>query len=52
VVISIDGRSVVDLGFADAINSIRGPEGTQVILGVRREGEGLEIRAVRRLVRG
>jgi len=52
VVISVDGRSVVDLGFADAINAIRGPEGTAVVLGVRREGEGLEIRAVRRMVRG
>jgi len=52
VVISVDGRSVVDLGFADAVNAIRGPEGTSVVLGVRRDGEGLEIRAVRRLVRG
>jgi C-terminal processing protease CtpA/Prc len=52
LVVSVDGRAVVDLGFTEAVNAIRGPEGSTVVLGVRRGEERLEIRAVRRLVRG
>jgi hypothetical protein len=35
-IVSIDGRSVVEIGFDDAIQAIRGPVGTRVRLGVRR----------------
>jgi uncharacterized GH25 family protein len=52
LILSVDGRAVVELGFSEAINAIRGPEGTSVLLGVKRGEERLELRAVRRLVRG
>jgi C-terminal processing protease CtpA/Prc len=35
-IVRIDGRPVVELGFAEAVQSIRGPEGTRLVLGVRR----------------
>jgi hypothetical protein len=35
-IVSIDGRGVLDLGFEDAIQAIRGPVGSSVRLGVRR----------------
>ena len=35
-IVRIDGRPVVELGFTDAVQSIRGPEGSQLVLGVRR----------------
>lgn len=49
----IDGQAVTDLGFAGAVERIRGPEGTSVRLSVRRaNGEELEITVPRRIVRG
>jgi hypothetical protein len=38
-ILHIDGVPVVELGFPAAIQRIRGPEGTQVLLGVRRAGQ-------------
>ncbi|MFY0528679.1 carboxypeptidase regulatory-like domain-containing protein [Archangium gephyra] len=35
-IVRIDGRPVVELGFTDAIQSIRGAEGSTLVLGVRR----------------
>jgi hypothetical protein len=35
-IVRIDGRPVVELGFTDAVQRIRGPEGSQLVLGVRR----------------
>jgi RNA polymerase sigma factor (sigma-70 family) len=35
-IIAVDGRSIVDLGFEDAIQAIRGPVGTTVRLALRR----------------
>jgi protocatechuate 3,4-dioxygenase beta subunit len=52
LIVTVDGRSVVDLGFQDTVNAIRGPEGSTVVLGLRRGEERLELRVVRRLVRG
>ncbi|MFT3917545.1 MAG: carboxypeptidase regulatory-like domain-containing protein [Anaeromyxobacteraceae bacterium] len=52
VLLAVDGRAVVDLGFAEAVNAIRGPEGTSVLLTLRRGQTTLDLRVVRRLVRG
>jgi protocatechuate 3,4-dioxygenase beta subunit len=38
-VIRIDGTPVTELGFPGAIQRIRGPEGSQVLLGVRKAGQ-------------
>ena len=35
-IVRIDGRPVVELGFTDAVQSIRGPEGSKLVLGVRK----------------
>ncbi|QSQ26836.1 carboxypeptidase regulatory-like domain-containing protein [Pyxidicoccus parkwayensis] len=37
-IVSIDGTNVVELGFPSAIQRIRGPEGSRVMLGIRRAG--------------
>ena len=49
VILGVDGRRILDLGTADAIEAIRGPEGTVVTLTVRR-GERTETLAVTRTV--
>jgi len=53
-IVTIEGRAVRDLGFADAIQRIRGPEGSTIQLGVRRGRDSpvREIWVPRRLVRG
>ena len=38
VVLTVDGQSIEGMELLDAINLIRGPEGTVVILGISREG--------------
>src|SRR5262249_47389898 len=40
-IVSIDGAPVTAIGFADSIQKIRGPEGSVVRLGVRRDGESV-----------
>jgi membrane-associated protease RseP (regulator of RpoE activity) len=54
-IVRIDGRLVDDLTMAAAVNLIRGPENSSVILGVRRRGDASRteqrIAVVRRLVR-
>ncbi|HEX8821700.1 MAG TPA: carboxypeptidase regulatory-like domain-containing protein [Archangium sp.] len=35
-IVRIDGRPVVELGFAEAVQHIRGPEGSRLVLGVRK----------------
>jgi hypothetical protein len=42
-IVSVDGRTVVELGFDVAIQSIRGPVGTTVRLGLRRQGAVTEL---------
>jgi membrane-associated protease RseP (regulator of RpoE activity) len=51
-IVSVDGQPVAQLGFAGSIEAIRGPEGSTVVLGVRR-GEAGErsVTVPRRLVR-
>lgn len=52
VILGVDGRSVLDLGMADAIEAIRGPEGTNVTLTVRRAGRTESVTVTRTVVRG
>lgn len=35
-IVHIDGRPVVDMGFTNAVQRIRGPEGSRLVLGVRK----------------
>jgi hypothetical protein len=52
VILEVDGRPVSDLGMTGAIDAIRGPEGTTVVLQLRRGERTFEARVPRRLVRG
>jgi hypothetical protein len=52
LIVKVDGVAVVDLGFQGAVDAIRGPEGTTVVLTVRRAEETFELRVPRRIVRG
>jgi hypothetical protein len=52
LILEVDGRAVTDLGFSGAIDAIRGPEGTLVVLRIRRGERTFDARAPRRLVRG
>jgi carboxyl-terminal processing protease len=49
----VDGQDVTALGFEQAVQRIRGPEGSSVILGVRKAGGGepIDIIVTRRRVR-
>ena len=38
-ILRIDGKPVTELGFTGSIQAIRGPEGTQVLIGVRKAGQ-------------
>lgn len=52
-ILAVEGRPVPELGFAGAIEAIRGPEDSLVLLTVRRgEAAPAEVRVWRRLVRG
>ena len=50
-ILAIDRARVTDLGFEAAIGAIRGPEGTTVMLRIRRAGRELDVPVVRKLVR-
>ncbi|ABS25120.1 carboxypeptidase regulatory-like domain-containing protein [Anaeromyxobacter sp. Fw109-5] len=52
VVLRVEGRPVTELGFSGAVNAIRGPEGTAVLLTVRRGDATFDVRVPRRIVRG
>lgn len=51
-IVSIDGTSVVEMGFPTAVQRIRGPEGSRIRLGIRRAGrsEVEEVWVVRRKI--
>jgi hypothetical protein len=52
-ILAVDGRSVSELGFAGAVQAIRGPEDSAVTLTVRRgDAPPSEVRVWRRLVKG
>ena len=42
VIVTIDGKSTSGMSTADAVKLIRGPEGSKVVLGLRRKGPGPE----------
>lgn len=52
-ILKIDGRDTFDLAIEEAVNLIRGPKGTEVILTVFREGwrESKEIKIVRSVIK-
>ena len=50
-IIAVDGARVSDLGFDRVIGAIRGPEGTTVILRIRRSGTEIDVVVMRKLVR-
>lgn len=52
-ILAVDGIPVVKLGFNGAIQRIRGPEGTTVLLTVRKDGgEEIQLEVFRRKIRG
>ena len=51
-ILRVDGEAVTELGFGGAVNAIRGPEGTSVLLSIRRGDRTFDVRVPRRLVRG
>jgi len=52
LVLAVDGTPATELGYAGAVQAIRGPEGTTVLLTVRRGDRTFDVRAPRRMVRG
>jgi protocatechuate 3,4-dioxygenase beta subunit len=50
-IVSIDGVAVTEIGFAAAIERIRGPEGSTVLLRVRRSGAESDVAVSRRKIR-
>ncbi|HWE22490.1 MAG TPA: carboxypeptidase regulatory-like domain-containing protein [Myxococcales bacterium] len=50
-IVAVDGLRVSELGFDRAIGAIRGPEGTTVILRIRRSGTEIDVVVMRKLVR-
>ncbi len=51
IITAIDGRSVLELGWEDAIQEIRGAVGSQVRLQLRRESQDMELLVTRRAIR-
>ena len=47
VIVTIDGKSTTGMSTADAVKLIRGPEGSKVVLGLRRKGQILNVPLVR-----
>ncbi len=51
IIVAIDGKTVVELGWDDAIQRIRGPVGSQVTLRLRRQSEGISVVVTRKAIR-
>ena len=47
VIVSIDGASTEGMSTSDAVKLIRGPEGSEVVLGLRRDGRVLNVSLIR-----
>jgi len=52
VILRVDGTPVAELGFGGAVDAIRGPEGTSVVLAIRRGETTFDVSVPRRIVRG
>jgi C-terminal processing protease CtpA/Prc len=50
-ILAIDGTPVARLGYEGSIGVIRGPEGTTVVLRLRRDGRESDVVAMRKRVR-
>ena len=50
LIVKVDGKSVSELGYEDAVSMIRGEEGTNVLIGVLREGSELSFSVKRKTV--
>jgi carboxyl-terminal processing protease len=50
VITTVDGEEVANLTIEDAILMIRGPEGTEVVLGIERDGESKKVSITRDVI--
>ena len=49
-IVKIDGELVTVIGYSDAIQRIRGPEGTFLVLGIRRGEKIFDVKTERRRI--
>lgn len=47
IIVEIDGESATDITVSEAVNRIRGPKGEEVVLGIVRNGEQIDVPIVR-----
>ncbi len=52
LILRVDGTPVGELGYGGSVDAIRGPEGTTVVLAIRRGETTFDVRVPRRIVRG
>lgn len=50
LIVKVDDMDVLTAGYAEAVNAVRGEEGTTVLLTVRRNNEDIQLEAVRKLL--
>ncbi len=50
VIIAVDGVSTKNMSLGEAVNEIRGPKGTSVVLSILRQGQDLDITIVRDVI--
>jgi carboxyl-terminal processing protease len=50
-ILEVDGKSIAGLGFAEAVDKIRGPRGTAVVLTVKRDGQQFKVTVTRDTVK-
>jgi len=48
LIIAVDGKTVAEMGYSNAVASVKGEEGTTVVLRIRRGSEELDVNVVRR----
>lgn len=50
LIVKVDDLDVLTAGYAEAVNAVRGEEGTTVLLTVRRNNEDIQLEVVRKLI--
>lgn len=50
ILVTVDGRNVTEMELSDVADLVKGEEGTSVSISVRRDGEVIEMEAVRKIV--